>query len=533
MKIRSVCIVGGGSSGWMTAALLAKNLKNTIITVVEPKDVPTIGVGESTLGHINRYLHAIGLEGKDKEWMPKCDATYKVSIQFTDFKNIGTRFQYPFGQHDFSGNKTPFDWYKFRHHEEFDTSYAEYYNPITYLADANRMTNSREVITNFDFNDDTAYHFDATKFGEYLKNEICIPNGVRVIRDKISKVYKKEDGSIDWLQLSLSPTMRLSADLYIDCTGFKSLLLEEEMGSKFISFNDILLNDTALAARIPYVDREKEIHNVTDCHALQYGWVWDIPLWNRIGTGYCFSQKFTTVEAAEKEFRKHLSKKDKKRAEEAEFFKIDIRHGKRERGWVKNCVGIGLSYGFLEPLESTGLLTTHENALRLLDTLQRREGFISKADIDGYNLSADKDIEEMKDFIAMHYVLSQRDDSSYWKHCTEKVEVIKDTELFDQVMRAPRLYQEFVYSVTRFHELGPLDGLLYIAAGMGYNPMSETQYKFATRVKDITATLQESSVLTDHLAYHKKAKEYVSNLPTTFEFLRDHVYSSEKEKVVC
>lgn len=523
MNVNSVCIVGGGSSGWMTAALLAYNLPNLKITVIEPKDIATVGVGESTLGHINRYLDCIGLTGKDSEWMPACDATYKVSIQFTDFRNKGTRFQYPFGQVDYTDKVGPDDWDYIKNLHK-DTDFSEFYNPITYLADNNVMTNDASIIRNFNFTKDTAYHFDATKFGTWLKDNICIPRGVNVVRDSVAKIFRKTNGSdeVDFLQLKGSTMLKIEADLFIDCTGFKSLLLEQEMGSEFISFNDVLLNDTAIAARIPFVDKEKELHNTTDCHALQYGWAWNIPLWSRIGTGYCYSSKFTTDELAEKEFRKHLAKSDVKRAEEAEFFKIDIRHGKRKRAWVKNVVGIGLSYGFLEPLESTGLLTTHENALRLLATLEKRNGLVKRTEIEGYNLAVDQDIESMKGFIAMHYFLSERKDSSYWKYLTEEIEF---PEMYDMIVRSPRLYQEFVYGTSAYNSWGSLDGLLYIAAGMGLRPLGTTECNYRMRDGLVNAEALEESY-NKHIHYKKQVLKYVEKMPSTFEFLRDNVYKS-------
>ena len=384
MKVNSICIVGGGSSGWMTAALLATNLKNTKITVVEPRNISTIGVGESTMGHINRYLSAIGLSGRDKDFMSSCDATYKISVRFNDFKELGDSFQYPFGLSEYS-NCGPDDWFVIKQlYPDFDLSYSEFYNPITYMANTNKMIYQSNYVSNFRFDKDTAYHFDAVAFGNYLKEKICIPKGVKVIRDSIAHVELDPDtGEIAFLIGESSKTFMIKADLYIDCTGFKSLLLEQSMGSKFVSFKNVLPNDTAIAGRMPYENPEKEIINVTDCTGLKNGWVWSTPTWNRLGTGYVFSSDFTTVDKAEVEFREYLSKiKGKKRADKIELRTIKIRHGKREKGWIKNVVGIGLSYGFLEPLEATGLFTTHENALRLLSALQRRDGFISKIDID-------------------------------------------------------------------------------------------------------------------------------------------------------
>ena len=527
MKIESICIVGGCSSGWMTAALLSSNLKNIKITVVEPKNIPTIGVGESTMGHINRYLAAIGLSGRDKDFMSYCDATYKLSIRFNDFKSLNHSFQYPFGLSDYS-NCQPEDWFIIKQlYPDFNLSYSEFYNPITYLANENKIVFESPYISNFRFNQDTAYHLDAVKFGQYLKEKICIPNGVKVIRDTIKHIELDPlTGEVVFLTPESSPTFMIKADLYIDCTGFKSLLLEQSMGSEFISFKDTLLNDTALAGRMPYEDQKNELINVTDCTALKNGWVWNTPTWERMGTGYVYSSQFTNDENAELEFRKHLEKvKGKKRADEIELRKINIRHGKRKHGWCKNVVGIGLSYAFLEPLEATGLFTTHENALRLLDALERRNGFIGKIDIDAYNLAVDNELESMREFIVMHYVLSERTDSSYWRYINNELPVISHEELLDKIVRTPRLYKEFSYDVGFANKFGDLRGTLYIAGGFEYSPISKTECLFrSTDRRYIDKARIDDIAIPIALKNKKRILRFLKKCPSSYDFLRTTIY---------
>lgn len=522
MKVESICIVGGGSSGWMTAALLATNLDKVQITVVEPKNVPTIGVGESTMGHINRYLNMIGLSGRDKDFMSSCDATYKVSVRFNDFKKLGDTFQYPFGQSRFV-NCGPEDWWAIKQlYPDFDVTYSEFHNSITHLANTNKMCHESMYLPNYRFDKDTAYHFDATAFGQYLKEKVCIPNGVKVIRDTIAAVQMDSNGYIDFLVPESSKTWRIKADLYIDCTGFKSMLLEQQMGSEFISFKDVLLNDTAIAGRVAYEDKNRELINTTDCTALRNGWVWRTPTWSRIGSGYVFSSQFTTNEQAEQEFRQHLTKVyDKKRAEEVELRTINIRHGKRKEAWIKNCVGIGLSYGFLEPLEATGLFTTHENAIRLLDALQRRDGFISEIDRSSFNLACDYDIESMKDFIAIHYVLSQREDSEYWKYVVNDMKVVSSEELTSKILKSPRLYQELCYDIGHTNMYGDLSGALYIAAGMECYPLSRSQAKYGYSAN---MDRYEKELMPIAIKEKKKALEFLESMPTSYEFLKTNIY---------
>lgn len=524
MQVDKIVIVGGGSSGWMTAALIAKKLPHINLTVIEPENIPTIGVGESTLGHINRYLAQLDILLREKEWMPYCAATYKVSIQFTDFGKIGERFQYPFGQMDYSDGKSLQDWaYIKAKHPDYKVPYANFYNPITYLADHNKMVPDSRVIRNYSFLWDTAYHFDANRFGEWLKINICEPSGVTIIKDSVVDIVKNDNG-IEYLKLSKDPSSKITADLFIDCTGFKSLLLEEAMGSEFISFSDVLPNDKAIATRIPYVDKKKEIHNVTDCHALKNGWVWDIPLWHRKGTGYVYSSKYISRDEAAKEFKDHLAKSDPKRAEEAEFFDVDIKHGKRKKAWVKNVVGIGLSYGFLEPLESTGLFTTHENVLMLVNSLERRNGFISKIDVDGYNYAVDNIIECFKSFIQMHYSLSTREDSQYW------IDQIHNTPLFygddhaDKVLTSPRLYKEFVHANNVTNVSEDLQGTNYIANGMGYKHIGEIETDFRLIESKYADKSRINRVMKDYAKYEAHLMRHIPNMQSTYEFLQHNVY---------
>ena len=172
------------------------------------------------------------------------------------------------------------------------------------------------------------------------------------------------------------------------------------------------------------------------------------------------------------------------------------------------------------------MLTTHENALRLLATLERRNGIVNKVDVDGFNLSVDNDIESMKNFVAMHYVLSEREDSSYWKYIVNEVAPAKEEELYDMIVRSPRLYQEFTFASNGPGTWGALDGLLYIAAGMGHTPLGKTECMY--RLRDGRHKLRDNleSTYNEHLKYEKKLLEKLPTMKSTFEFLRDNVYKS-------
>ncbi len=510
-----ICIVGGGSSGWMTAAAFARRFPHFDITLVEGKTTKPIGVGESTLGHFNRYIQCLGIE--DHEWMSACNATYKTSIQFTNWKGTDDVFQYPFGDQYFECGDF-LSWYHLHNlfPDEFpDTTFAEFYNPSTYLASANKICEDQDRIPNFRMKWDAAYHFDASLFGEWLKNNLC--QNVKHCYDDIDGCDINYKGEIDYIVSSESGN-KYRADYYIDCTGFKSLLLEQWMGSEFISFENDLPNDSAVAAHVDYVDREHEMITTTDGYALSDGWLWTIPLWNRLGKGFVYSSKFTNQDDAERMFREHTG-------HQGEVNHIKFRHGKRELGWKGNVIGIGLSYGFLEPLESTGLFTTHENILRLVDTFERRDGKITQLDIDGFNHAVSYELEAMKEFVMMHYYLSPRDDSDYWRYYTERSPLTYD-EMFDKVVRSPRLYQEFIHNYNIANAPKDLGGLVYIAAGLGYHPISPTDTDHSMARGEFTLAEADRSRQTFARRRHSVLK-FLDKQPTHYEYLRQHVYKEE------
>jgi len=536
MQIKKVTIVGGGSSGWMTAAALSKLCPHLEVTLVESKTVGTVGVGESTLGHINKFLKLLGL--RDEDWMAKCNATYKNSIRFTNFREPdGTFFEYPFsGGLDFSDKP-----HGIQAWSELATLYPEEYTPgtfaefyctaNTFLAKYNKQTrDEKKILRNFDFDYDTAYHMDAQLFGQYLKDNIAIPNGVNHIINDIHSYKKDHLGNITQV-LAADGTILPETDLWIDCTGFKSIMLEQWMGSQFMSFEKYLANDSAWACRLPYIDREREMHNVTDCHALGNGWVWNIPLWNRIGTGYVYSSRFTTAEEAQREFRDHLAVKHSPEiAEAAEMFHVNIRHGRRRRAWVNNVVGVGLSYGFVEPLESTGLLTTHENIIKLVEALNRREGYLTRSEVEGFNFAVEYDVCKFRDFIAQHYALSKRTDTPYWRWCTQLHEYCPEMQgdYILQQAQFPNLMGNIAGNQSYYSDY---TGNMFIAAGMGVKSISTKELIYFSGDRKDVIRKQEDINYTKrrYEEYRDFIIEHVKKLPSHYEFLKNEIYGGKDD----
>jgi hypothetical protein len=354
--MKKIIILGGGSSGWMTAATLINQFPEKEITLIESPNSPILGVGESTLGTIKNWTELLQLD--EKKFMKETDAIYKLSIKFTDFYKKGESFHYPFGRPHVEGNRASLNDWWFKKFFKPDTPYSDYANclfPNMALVNQNKFSDKAIPEINFNPKTDSAYHFDAVKFGMWLKNSYCIPKGVKHIEEEINNIKQNEHG--------IESINNHKADLFIDCTGFKSLLLGETLKEPFESYSDLLINDSAWATRIPYKDKDTEMVPYTNCTAIENGWVWNIPLWSRIGTGYVYSSKFVDDDTALKQLKNHI------KVEDAEFKKIKMRVGIHKRLWVKNVVAIGLSAGFIEPLESNGLFSVHEFLIKLIRSI--------------------------------------------------------------------------------------------------------------------------------------------------------------------
>jgi len=531
MKVESICIVGGGSSGWMTAALLSKEHPDIEMCLIESPTIKPIGVGESTLAHFNRYLNRLGL--KDEDWMRQCNATYKASIRFKNFReNKGEAFQYPFGEwgppdDEIADHLTRFFELQCVYGRKIypPEEFARFCNRQTYMADAGKMPMEipgpfgESKYEKYDPDNDLSYHLNADKFGEYLRDNIAVPNGVHHIKGDVHNVIKTPEGNIS--AVTTVDGGAISADLFIDCTGFRSLLLEQHMGVPFISFKDQLFNDRALVTHIEYDDKETQMHCYTDCVALNNGWVYNIPMWNNIGTGYIYSSKYISDDDAEKEFREYLPES----AQNCQFNPIKIKHGKHVHAWEKNVVGIGLAYGFLEPLESTGLMTTHENLLVLTDMLHCRDGHVTHHERLMFNYTCERMLEAMKNFVTLHYTMSLREDTPYWKDATNTVEFEQHWggQTSEATLEALNDYRKLIdyHHKKAFDPKSMAEGAIYIAAGQGIRPFGD--YLFYERADD--ERIQD--VKDYHASYIKDRNfmlDWVKTLPSHYQYLKDNIY---------
>ena len=308
-NIKKVTIVGGGSAGWMSACMFIKTFPHWDIQIIESPDYPIVGVGESTLLGIREFLHYLDISLEEqKDMMRYTDASYKMSIKFTDFydKDSGG-YHYPFGEPYVEESKEGLQDWMIR--KSLDDSipvqdFVKTYYPSAALFENNKYCDNKYgILPGYEPHRHCAYHFDATKLGQWLKNNYCLPRGVELISNTVEDILTNDDG-IEALILKTGE--KVVSDLYVDCTGFKSLLLDKTLQSEFTSFTDLLPNNRAWAVHLPYKDKEKELEGFTNSTAIGHGWCWNIPLWSRIGTGYVYSDKHITPQDAKEEFKEYL-----------------------------------------------------------------------------------------------------------------------------------------------------------------------------------------------------------------------------------
>lgn len=517
-NVKKIIIVGGGSAGWMTAATLASQLKNVTIKVIESPNIPTVGVGESTVGGVRAWLRMVGIQ--DHDFVKHTDASYKLAIKFNNFytKDSGSWY-YPFGQPVFENcmHKRD-DWFikKTLYPDTPSSDYVDCYYPQMALVNQNRMVVDHPDLKGFDFYNDTAFHFDAAKLGIWLRDVFCKNLGVEHISAEVVDCLQDRIGI---QKIILDNGAEHTADLFVDCTGFSSLLLGKTLNVPFNSYEHILPNNRAWATRVQYTDKEAQLDSVTDCTALDNGWVWNIPLWSRIGTGYVYSDKFINPEDAKKDFIAHLQTKGYN-TDNCEFKDIQMRVGIHEKLWVKNVVAIGLSAAFIEPLESTGLLTTHDFAINLVRILTRNNSY-SQWDRDEFNLVCEDTFNYWASFVSMHYALSHRNDSEYWCAATEK----SYTSLLPKLsnVQTQGLYFQSIYQKNFVDFLQDDDGVNCLAAGMNWNANDVTVLNkiFPKHIDK----KQEFAKMIDNLESRKqKWNSAVQSVPSLNQFLLENFY---------
>lgn len=424
-QIKNIVIVGGGSAGWMAAALLNQGLGEfgCTITLVESADIGSVGVGEATTPELVQFAGRLEIDADD--FMRRCQATYKLAIRFVNWIEGDDDFWHPFGP--VGGYLDGWDLFHFWHRSvvagECESSYASH-SVHQQLAQFGKGPRDGENETHIIKQRSHAYHLDTTAFAALLKG-ISLGNGVVHYFDDVSNVVLAEDGAIHSVQTKSG--RELTADLFLDCTGFRATLIEQAMGDSWIDWSDLLLCNRSLVASMP---QDNEIRPYTTSTALSAGWLWEIPLSHRLSAGYVYSDKFTDEDQATKEFVEFAKANG---VDEVRPRSIPFRVGRRENFWHKNCVAIGLASGFIEPLESTGLALVVRGVEAIMRFFPDRR--MSPMFVDQYNQHMASLYEEVRDFIVLHYLMNRRTGSEFWKASREvniPESLVKSLELYDE-----------------------------------------------------------------------------------------------------
>ncbi len=468
-RIRTIAVVGGGTAGWLAASMLARALPGTgtVISVIESPDVGTVGVGEATIPPIIDVLRFLSIDEQD--FIRHTQATYKLGIKFSDWRQPGHSYWHPFGTFGVPVNRRPFHhcWHRAR-----AGGLAPRFNDYSLcatLGDAGkfRFADSRSDGPAAGLR--YALHFDATLVAKYLR-AYAERLGVTRLERTVVGATQRADGFIDALQFSDQSALR--ADLYIDCSGFRGVLIEGVLGTGYVDWSPMLPCDRAVAFPTELIGPRPPY---THSRARSAGWQWRIPLQHRVGNGYVYSSAHCSDDQAREDLLASVAGKPL-----AEPRVLRFVTGRRQRFWNRNCVALGLASGFLEPLESTSIHLVTSGIYHLLEHFPDRN--FDLTNIDSYNAELIEENERIRDFIVLHYCLTQRTDSPLWVYC-------RAMRLPDSLRRRIEQYQATGRIRPKNGELFTDFSWFYILEGMGVRPQAYD------RLLDVVTTEQVSRLM--------------------------------------
>jgi len=500
-RVSSIAIVGGGSSGWMAAACFGRLFPDLQVSLIESQTIPAIGVGEATVPLLTLFMDRLGFSDP-QGWMKECDATYKTGILFEDWLQRGEAYWHPFEYLDYVdvGLHTGHCWLSWRRAGDpafaSRQSFAENFF-LSYRLNAigNRAPPFREV----------AYHVDAGLLGEFLRKAAA---RVERVIGTVSSLELGPDGDLE--AIVLDGERRVQADLFVDCTGFRRVLMRAVAPDNGLeSYARSLFCDRAVVIRMPYAegsDKQGALHPYVRSAARSAGWIWSIPLYSRMSSGYVYSSAFLSDDAAERDLRDYWRLGD---GDAEPVHKVRFETGKLERSWARNCIAIGLAGGFIEPLESTGLAITQtgiELAASMLDARVYDDRIVAR-----YNAHMTKFYEDILHFIIVHYWLTRRRDADFWTAVAEDTLVPEALAARLEVFRRllPTAATRGTNEVFMFRDISWFAVLL----GMG----------FAFDAAPVPERLQTAA----RMIARRKAeqlREHERRLPVHYRFLRDTMY---------
>lgn len=509
--LRSVLIVGGGTAGWMTATYLKATFGDRVeVTLVESERVGRIGVGEATFSTVRHFFDYLGL--RETDWMPRCNATYKLAIRFENWRGVGHHFYHPFERLRVVDGFTLADWWLSRDSANADFDQRCFVIPA--MCDALRAPKhhdgelferslnggagyqGRSTMSEQDTQFPYAFHFDADLLAGCLA-EYGVARGVRHVVDDVVDIGQDERGWISRVRTRGSGD--LTADLYVDCTGFRGMLLSKVLGEPFISYQRYLPNNRAVALRVPADIERNGIRPYTTATAMEAGWIWRIPLFGRDGMGYVYSDEFCSPEEAERTLRDFAGPA----AADLEANHIRMRIGRHRRSWVANCVAIGLASGFVEPLESTGIFFIQHGVEELVKHFpDERWDPVMR---DAYNERVGRCLDGVREFLTLHYRCAARNDTPYWK-------AAKDREVPEGMAERLRVWQarlpdaQTVYPF--YHGFEPYSYITMLL-GLGARP---------ERPRPALAAMDADRARREFATLREQSERLVSALPSHYEY---------------
>ncbi|GEA13170.1 tryptophan halogenase [Alteromonas sp. KUL49] len=446
--VKRVVVAGGGTAGWLSAALLKKVIGDAIqVTLVESEQIGTVGVGEATIPPIRLVNQVLGLD--EAEFIRETKATVKLAIRFENWKTQGEHYYHTFGAPGKSLAFCHFHhfWLKARQqgHEhdlwEYDLNYL--------AAEAGKFAriNAKDSVLDLPF----AYHFDASLYARFLRKR-CEMMGVTRVEGKINHVVRHgESGFITGLSLDNGNT--IEGDLFIDCTGFQGLLINKTLGAGYDDWSHLLPCDSALA--VPS-ERHEKTAPYTRSIAHSAGWQWRIPLQHRNGNGHVFCSRYISEDEAQHVLMSNL---DTKPLGDPKLIRFTT--GRRRKQWLKNVVAVGLSSGFLEPLESTSIHLIQSAIVRLLNLFPHNG--VSDSLIDEYNKQSELEYEQIRDFLVLHYIQNERYESRFWND-------IRNIDVPDSLKHKMELFRQNGTLVREQNDLFSEGSWLQVMYGQGITP---------------------------------------------------------------
>jgi hypothetical protein len=510
--VERVVIVGGGTAGWMTASYLKKAYPDVNFTLVEAPAIPRIGVGEATIPNLQKvFFDFLGIE--EDEWMRHCNAAFKVAVKFVNWRKpasagVDDHYYHTFGilpncdslplSHYWShkrlnGWDVPFDYACYKEPALMDQKLAPRF-----------LDGSRAMYY--------AWHFDAHLVADFLRDK-ATSWGVEHVVDQVENVELADDGSIKAIKTRQGKT--LTGDLFIDCSGFRGLLINKALKEPFLDMSDYLMNNSAVASAVEHDDEKNGVEPYTSAIAMNAGWCWKIPMLGRFGSGYVYCDKFATEDQAALEFCK-LWKLDPAKTN---LNKIKFRVGRNRRAWVKNCVSIGLSSCFVEPLESSGIYFIYAAIYQLAKHFPDKS--MNSVLQDRFNEEISFMFDDTRDFIQMHYLTTPREDTPFWRANKFDLTISDDVKHKLETYKAglavnmPVTTEDAYYGnfEAEFRNFWTNGSFYCILGGMGWFPeqsVPKIRYNASSREK-------AEMVFRD---IRQQTEDLKGKLPTNYEFLR-------------